>query len=252
MSALTSVTADFASTNQTLTVTRTTGTTGLGQGSIMSSPSGINCGATCVKSFSVGTVTLTATAAGGSIFNGWTGGGCSGLATTCVVTMDSAKTVNGDFEKAKSVALTMAGAGGGTVTSVPAGMNCTASCSQPFAQGSTVTFTATPNATSVFTGWSGTAGCTGASTCVLVISDRRPDRAATATFQPAQLLTVTPAGSGGGTITSDLPGINCGTVCSANYLTGTAVTLSAAPDINSTFTGWSGEGCTGTAPAWSR
>ena len=245
MIAATSVTADFKSTSQTLTVVRTTGATGLGQGTITSSPTGISCPSACVKTFNVGTVTLTATAAGGSAFNGWSGGGCSGLTPTCVVTMDSAKTVTGDFEKARALALTVAGTGGGTVTSEPPGLSCSASCSHGFPQGSTITLTATPDATSVFTGWSGTGGCTGTASCVLTMTTVTADRAATATFQPAQTLTVTPAGSGGGTVTSDLSGINCGTACSANYLPGTVVTLSAAADVNSNFANWSGD-CTGT------
>jgi hypothetical protein len=233
------VTATFVSTNQTLTV----GRTGSGQGSVSSSPAGINCGATCTKAFSVSTVTLTASPAGGSVFNGWSGGGCAGLEPTCAVTMDAAKTVLADFEPARNVTLTFAGTGGGTVASDLPGLNCSASCQKSFAQGSTVTLTAAPDGSSVFTGWSGAGGCTGTATCVLTMSG---GKAVTATFQPAQMLTVTPAGLGGGTIGSDVPGINCGLTCSANYLSGTTVTLSAVPDANSTFTGWSGEGCSGT------
>ena len=241
MDAARTVTADFRSTSHVLTVVKTTGTTGMGQGSITSSPNGINCGATCMKTFNVGTVTLTAAAAGGSVFNGWSGGGCAGFTPTCVVTMDADKTVTGDFEKARAVTLTFAGAGGGTVTSVPTGLSCTASCSKGFAQGASVTLTATPDGTSVFTSWSG--ACSGSGSCVL---DMSLAKAVTATFQPGQLLTVTPAGSGSGTVTSDLTGINCGLSCSANYLPGTMVTLSASPDVSSsTFTTWTGEGCTG-------
>jgi hypothetical protein len=52
---------------------------------------------------------------------------------------------------------------------------------------------------------------------------------------------------GGGSVTSSPPGIDCGTTCSASYVSGTSVTLTATPDANSTFTGWSGD-CTGTDP----
>ncbi|MBI5102215.1 MAG: PKD domain-containing protein [Nitrospirae bacterium] len=50
-------------------------------------------------------------------------------------------------------------------------------------------------------------------------------------------LTVTglPLDTGSGTVTSSLPGINCGAVCSARYPAGTVVTLTAVPDINSHF-----------------
>ena len=48
--------------------------TGTGTGTVSSSSAGINCGSTCSGTFNSGTViALTATAAAGSIFAGWTG-----------------------------------------------------------------------------------------------------------------------------------------------------------------------------------
>ncbi len=58
-------------------------------------------------------------------------------------------------------------------------------------------------------------------------------------------LTLTRSGTGGGTVTSNPTGINCGSTCSASYTSGTSVTLSAAAATGSTFNGWSGA-CTGT------
>jgi Divergent InlB B-repeat domain len=67
---------------------------GTGSGSVTSSPSGINCGATCSASFAAGTmVTLTATAAAGSTFTGWSGA-CTG---TCTVTMSADQAVTATF-----------------------------------------------------------------------------------------------------------------------------------------------------------
>ncbi|MFN2590153.1 MAG: hypothetical protein ABR518_05240 [Actinomycetota bacterium] len=43
-------------------------------------------------------MTLTATAASGSTFTGWSGA-CSGTAATCTVTMDAAKTATATFAK---------------------------------------------------------------------------------------------------------------------------------------------------------
>ena len=64
--------------------------------------------------------------------------------------------------------------------------------------------------------------------------------------QPQQYtLTVTKAGTGSGTVTSNPAGINCGADCSEAYNQGTSVTLTATPDSGSTFTGWSGA-CSGT------
>jgi VCBS repeat protein/List-Bact-rpt repeat protein len=53
-------------------------------------------------------------------------------------------------------------------------------------------------------------------------------------------LTITKAGTGSGTVTSNPPGINCGATCSAAYNSGTVVSLTATPATGSTFTGWSG------------
>jgi hypothetical protein len=67
-----------------------------GTGTVTSSPAGINCGDDCTESYAQGTsVTLTATPTDSATFAGWSGA-CSG--TTCVVTMDSAKSVTATFE----------------------------------------------------------------------------------------------------------------------------------------------------------
>ncbi|MCB0051220.1 MAG: hypothetical protein KDE24_16930, partial [Caldilinea sp.] len=47
-------------------------------------------------------------------------------------------------------------------------------------------------------------------------------------------------------VTSSPAGINCGATCTANYDSDTLVTLDAVSALGSTFSGWSGEGCTGT------
>jgi List-Bact-rpt repeat protein len=60
-------------------------------------------------------------------------------------------------------------------------------------------------------------------------------------------LAVVKFGAGSGTVTSTPAGIICGANCSASYPPGTAVTLTADPASGSTFTGWSGGGCSGTA-----
>ena len=57
-------------------------------------------------------------------------------------------------------------------------------------------------------------------------------------------LVISNLGSGSGTVTSNPAGINCGSDCSKNYTSGTSVTLTAAADAGSTFTGWSRD-CSG-------
>jgi uncharacterized repeat protein (TIGR02543 family) len=75
-------------------------------------------------------------------------------------------------------------------------------------------------------------------------------RNVTATFgttEPAPTqypLTVEVAGTGGGTVTSNPSGINCGEDCTQNYNEGTEVTLTAQPSSSPTFVGWSGD-CSG-------
>jgi Divergent InlB B-repeat domain/Glucodextranase, domain B len=53
-------------------------------------------------------------------------------------------------------------------------------------------------------------------------------------------LTVSRTGTGSGTITSSIPGIDCGDTCSSNYAKNTNVLLIAAPSQGSKFSGWSG------------
>jgi len=73
------------------------------------------------------------------------------------------------------------------------------------------------------------------------------DKAVTATFAQQQYtLTVTKTGTGSGTVTSSPAGINCGSDCSETYTKVQKVKLTAKADANSTFTGWSGGGCSGT------
>jgi hypothetical protein len=69
-------------------------------------------------------------------------------------------------------------------------------------------------------------------------------------FRLTQLydLTVTRAGTGTGTVTSDPAGIACGATCSARFEGATTVTLTATPSGKSVFLGWTGAGCTGTGP----
>lgn len=52
-------------------------------------------------------------------------------------------------------------------------------------------------------------------------------------------LNVTKTGRGSGTVSSTPPGIDCGSVCTADFDNGTTVILSAIEDTGSSFTGWS-------------
>lgn len=58
-------------------------------------------------------------------------------------------------------------------------------------------------------------------------------------------LVVTKTGNGNGTVVSSPAGVICGFMCDQIYSSGTLVTLTALPDVDSIFTGWTGGGCNG-------
>jgi hypothetical protein len=215
---------------------------GTGSGNVSLSPGGISCPSSCDPSFDPGiAVTLTATPDPGSSFAGWSGD-CSG-SSSCQVTMSQARSVTATFTpNAYGLTVTKLGSGSGQVNSGPAGISCGTGCQASFDTGSTVTLTATPDADSVFTGWSG--DCTGTSSCQLSMSQTHSVTAnfATKTFT----LSVARQGSGSGQVTSAPAGIDCGTSCQAGFNTGTTVTLTATPAAGSNFTGWSGD-CSGSS-----
>ncbi|MBV8478274.1 MAG: Ig-like domain-containing protein [Acidobacteria bacterium] len=83
--------------SQLANLTVTIGTTGGGSGVVTSSPSGISCPSICSANFAVGTtVTLTALPNGGSSVANWIGCDSTSL-TTCVITMNAARTVTANF-----------------------------------------------------------------------------------------------------------------------------------------------------------
>jgi len=101
---------------------------GSGSGSVASSPAGIACGSDCTMNFAVGAqVSLTATAADGSTFSGWSGA-CSGTGG-CTVAMDASKSVTANFLPAAVAAVGLLGtpAAGATVSGVGviSGYHCT-------------------------------------------------------------------------------------------------------------------------------
>ena len=68
----------------------------------------------------------------------------------------------------------------------------------------------------------------------------------TAHFTAQHPISVKKAGTGAGSVVSEPNGLDCGGVCVGFFTDGQTVTLSAISSGNSTFTGWSGEGCSGT------
>jgi hypothetical protein len=149
---------------------------GSGAGTVSSSPAGIDCGGTCASRFDDGAaVTLTATPAPGSRFAGWSGA-CSG-GGACTVAMNANAAVTATFIQLRTLTVIVSGVAG-TVTSNPAGINCSSgTCTAQFDDGTPVTLTAAPKGKNRFGGWSG--DCTGTGACALTMS---ADHAVTARF----------------------------------------------------------------------
>jgi len=152
--------------------------------------------------------------------------------------MTSDKTVTANFTTTnKTLQVNKGGTGGGTVTGDQ--IDCGSDCEGTYTDGTDVVLSASPDGTSTFAGWTNcdqvdtpTAGqCT---------MDMTSDKTVTANFTTTnKTLTVTKSGDGDGTVSG--PGINCDTSdtdCTEPYAPGTVVTLTAAPDANSSFNGW--------------
>ena len=89
-----------------------------------------------------------------------------------------------------TLTVTKTGTGGGTVSSSPPGIDCGGDCSEVFSNGTSVTLTASPDADSIFTKWSG--DCSGTGTCVLSMT---ANQSATANFNLAPPVPIAPIGN---------------------------------------------------------
>ena len=249
MDADTTVHATFTQTEENLSVLKE----GAGTGTVTSNPAGIDCGSTCGPvAFSLGgNVELSAAEDPGSVFTGWSGGGCSGTGT-CTVALNAPTTVHATFSHAQDLTVVKEGTGTGTVTSTPAGIDCGSTCGPvPFPEGENVELTASTVTAdhSTFAGWSG-GGCSGTGTCTVTMN------AATtvhAKFEHnLQNLTVVKEGTGSITVTSTPAGINCGSgvACGPTaFNEASSVTLHAATNGgHTTFNGWSVTGQPGVCP----
>lgn len=165
-----------------------------GSGDVASNPAGINCSnatTACSQAFAAGTsVALTATPATGNVFVGWTGA-CSGTAA-CVLSVNATENVGATFApivQTDSLFVTLGGKG--TVTSSPAGINCSggaSGCGATYSAGTVVTLSSSPAAGYVFTGWTG--ACSGSSTtCSVTLNSASQSVGATFTASAAKYLT---------------------------------------------------------------
>jgi hypothetical protein len=225
-----------AALTQTLTVI----IDGSGSGHVFDSWGKISCSSSCSADYESGTDVLLFAPADspGSVFAGWSGE-CTGMGS-CDVIMDQARTVTATFAPAvqHTLYVTDVGTGSGTVTSSPSGIDCGANCTADFADGSTVTLTATADSGSAFAGWGG--DCSGTDSCVLTMDTVKSVQAAfdTAAGGPALHLDVSDYASGSITILpagTDVPvlsGTIPGGFTLAKYLSGcnACATGSAPPN----------------------
>jgi hypothetical protein len=164
--------------------------TGTGSGTVTSNPSGIDCGENCSKEYSQNTVvTFTATPSSGSLFTGWMGDCAScGTNSDCTVTMDTDKNCTAIFYGSPAIeyytlSITNTGTGDGTVTSIPAGINCGTDCSETYqktAKPKNIKLKVKPDAYSTFLGWGGDCQGRGTKTTCTVKMDS--DKSVPASF----------------------------------------------------------------------
>jgi hypothetical protein len=240
-----SVTATFNSTMRALTVTKA----GTGDGTIECEIDSSGTPGACAAGYPNGSsVKVIAAPDGNSAFAGFSAGTGSAAACTtspCTFDIEADSTLTATFDPApRTLAVTKAGAGDGTIT-CKLGAGAFEPCAPSYPHGSSIQVAAAPDAASVFAGFSAGTGSAAACTtspCAFTITT---DSTVTATFNVAQrTLTINKAGAGDGSFQCD-SGSGFG-ACAASYPDGTTITIAATPDANSTFSGWSGGGCSGT------
>jgi uncharacterized repeat protein (TIGR02543 family) len=220
---------------------------GDGVGTITPAPGGAACTsdkAPCAVDVKTGAmVTLKADPDATSTFDGWHGA-CSGTATTCTVKVSGISNVTAEFtRKTFTVTIQKAGDGNGIVTSDGA-LSCGSACTATLPAGTIVRLIAKPAGDSHFVGWTGECTSTVAQ-CNIVVDG---DITATATFaKNGARMSVSRSGTGTGTISADVSGIDCGATCAFTYPAGTVVTLTATAAPGSLFAGWGQSTPCGTA-----
>jgi uncharacterized repeat protein (TIGR02543 family) len=222
-------------------------------------------GNTCSATFLANQeVTLTEMAQSGSQFSGWSGA-CTGSASSCTVTMSQAQSVSAQFAAIDSALnVVLGGNGQGSVVSNPSSISCgdvsgviNAACSANLAENSVITLTATAAIGSQFAGWDGFCLGQQGRTCQITISQMSNVSANFTLIAEPLTLSVNGTGTGaisGGSASGPYPAY-CASAgdsvpqyqqqnCSPSFNYGAQVILTAMPDANMSFTGWTGA-CSG-------
>lgn len=154
-----------------------------GDGRVASDPPGIDCPKACSAPMRAGaSVTLNAQAGEGSEFGGFSPP--CGRTTPCVLTPAADTRVTALFRRStpQTVPVTVRIAGAGTVTSDPAGIQCSQTCTAQIPAGTSLTLTATPAEGNELKGFSGE--CSGRDACRIVADQ---PRSVGASFAPPQI-----------------------------------------------------------------
>ncbi len=199
---------------------------GDGQGNVSNNPAG--------KTFKKGTkVTLTATPSSNSTFTGW-GGACSGTASTCTVTTNTNLSVTASFSLKKYNITAVAGPNGlitpSGITTVSYGTNQTYNINA--ASGYQISGVMVDGVT---------VGTVSSYSFRNIQANHKISASFTSKTNNASThsLKISQKGSGKGTVINS----PAGSIFSDN----TAVTITASPDEDSVFVGWSGA-CVGNDP----
>ncbi len=235
------VTATFAS--NVLSVMKT----GSGTGHVGSGDGGIDCGTDCLDHYASGTiVSLTATADPQSEFAQF----LSGCGAACDVTVNGDQSETAVFvlrgpEGTHGLEADTDGSGDGFVSSVPGGIDCGVSSTEPhtdclehYDDDATVTLYANAGQDSRFVDWYGACDDEPSATCTVSMSQARYVNA-TFDLKP-KVLTVEKTGAGTVTATDEngYGGLICGTDCTDEYYPGDTAALVATPDEGQSFLGW--------------
>lgn len=180
-------------------------------------------------------VMLTASAASGFAFSGWSGA-ASGAQNPLTITMDAAKSITANFSPVTvpthTLILITNPPNAGTISPSPAPNGP----SGTYLEGTVVTLTATPALNFAFTNWTGDVSSTSNSITLTIDADKTVTANFFESITPTFALTVLTNPPGAGTIQVSPPpnGTN------GTYVQGTLVTLTAIAIGANAFTNWTG------------
>jgi len=161
---------------------------GTGTGFVRSIPACANCGDNCEFLYPVNsTIILTASGQGESIFSGWLGTGCEGVAGDCALTVTENTTITAVFTKLPRYDVTIfVNVTGGRVTSADSVIDCTGigECVYSYLGGTPISIEASPPEEGLaFRGFKGGPCDDNSRTCSFFITN---NITLTALYQPKQ------------------------------------------------------------------